>query len=964
MKQAVDLLLSQSIAGGIVIAAVLLIRAVLLRRASARWVYALWLVAAIRLLLPLQWPVWPSTQIGPALSPETIAIALAESPFPLSAANSLAANENFALSSPRVEERDSSALQSEVPAESLPVRAPSWKEVAFCLWLAGALATAAYIARENVRYYMQLARSAVRMSAPGCIPVYRSCADSPCLSGFFRPRIYVNEATLAEGALHHVLLHETAHARRGDNFWLLLKNLLCVLYWFHPLVWVAAFASARDCECACDECATKALSPQERIDYAQTIVRLSGRASKYVSFASAMRTDFRATKTRVARLVRPSPCSRRAAILAAAFLLATCLASFATGEAQRKSVIALPETFETILDYDIAGDGIVLLADGCLYSESAGQWTLMGEFPLATRVATGTAGTFVCENGESADVLMRVGTGGALIERYTLPKALRIDHMEVLKDQVIFTATDASAPAPGALDPRKAYSLNLSEGTLAELSAGAVYDLCADASGALFLLHEDFSGDWAISQVDVSAAGNAREIWRGPMQSVSEIAAGKDGLYLLKTDGTIWWWRAADVPEERVPSVPGETEYYHMLRCDGGALYACASDFEASTHRLVSLLPTVLESEQPVRTLTIVNAEVGTARSDYMESWMREQYPDVELQYLNMDTAQLATRLMAGDAQVDLIYEHASLMDAYAQSGAFLPLNALPAVSESMESSGFLSYASALAVDGNVYCVPELAFTYAYALNEPLLQALNLQWPQPPYTWETLADWAIDALAGTGYQLFSDVVNPPYILYLDMQARSGADINLDSPAFRQSMEAYRRLWQAGLIGEGSDESRALAVETTLDARIAAFGESIRFAPVANLDGTALYPVEIHGYYVYTRTQNADLVEAYLAEYCSARCQNEGEYGLSYQMLLADAEGYSREWANTRPEYAQETDAFRLAAAQSPLLRTKAGVDIRLALGIETDLRAYLNGELSFDEYIVRVQPQIDMVQYE
>ena len=41
MKQAVDLLLSQSIAGGIVIAAVLLIRAVLLRRASARWVYAL-----------------------------------------------------------------------------------------------------------------------------------------------------------------------------------------------------------------------------------------------------------------------------------------------------------------------------------------------------------------------------------------------------------------------------------------------------------------------------------------------------------------------------------------------------------------------------------------------------------------------------------------------------------------------------------------------------------------------------------------------------------------------------------------------------------------------------------------------------------------------------------------------------------------------------------------------------------
>ena len=179
MKQAVDLLLSQSIAGGTVIAAVLLIRAVLLRRASARWVYALWLVAAIRLLLPLQWPVWPSTQIGPALSPETIAIALAESPFPLSAANSLAANENFALSSPRVEERDSSALQSEVPAESLPCPR-TVMEGSGILPVACGRTGYGGIYRQGKRalLYAARARSAVRMSAPGCIPVL------PLLRGF------------------------------------------------------------------------------------------------------------------------------------------------------------------------------------------------------------------------------------------------------------------------------------------------------------------------------------------------------------------------------------------------------------------------------------------------------------------------------------------------------------------------------------------------------------------------------------------------------------------------------------------------------------------------------------------------------------------------------------------------------------------------------------------------------------
>lgn len=63
--------------------------------------------------------------------------------------------------------------------------------------------------------------------------------------------------------------------------------------------------------------------------------------------------------------------------------------------------------------------------------------------------------------------------------------------------------------------------------------------------------------------------------------------------------------------------------------------------------RLV-LLETAEPESAPGRTLTIVNASAGTARSAYMEAWMREHYPDVQIQYVNMDTAQLATRRWPG----------------------------------------------------------------------------------------------------------------------------------------------------------------------------------------------------------------------------------------------------------------------------------------------------------------------------
>jgi beta-lactamase regulating signal transducer with metallopeptidase domain/predicted nucleic acid-binding Zn-ribbon protein len=50
-----------------------------------------------------------------------------------------------------------------------------------------------------------------------------------------------------------VLSHEMTHLRRQDPFRIMAARAACGLYWFHPLMWVAARRFAADCEQACDD---------------------------------------------------------------------------------------------------------------------------------------------------------------------------------------------------------------------------------------------------------------------------------------------------------------------------------------------------------------------------------------------------------------------------------------------------------------------------------------------------------------------------------------------------------------------------------------------------------------------------------------------------------------------------------------------------------------------------------------
>ncbi|MFO0891524.1 MAG: carboxypeptidase regulatory-like domain-containing protein [Isosphaeraceae bacterium] len=78
----------------------------------------------------------------------------------------------------------------------------------------------------------------------------------PLVVGWWRPAIIVPEALMDDpdaSVMDAVLVHELAHVRRGDYLWNLVRKGVEILYWPHPLAWLAGRVVAGVREQACDD---------------------------------------------------------------------------------------------------------------------------------------------------------------------------------------------------------------------------------------------------------------------------------------------------------------------------------------------------------------------------------------------------------------------------------------------------------------------------------------------------------------------------------------------------------------------------------------------------------------------------------------------------------------------------------------------------------------------------------------
>lgn len=111
--------------------------------------------------------------------------------------------------------------------------------------------------------------------------IYESeCISTPFVIGIVRPKIYI-PFNLSEQEREYILKHEQYHIRRKDQIIKICAYILCVIYWFQPLIWFAYFVMIRDMEMSCDEYVLKNSKSDIRVAYSTSLLKLATKTEDF-----------------------------------------------------------------------------------------------------------------------------------------------------------------------------------------------------------------------------------------------------------------------------------------------------------------------------------------------------------------------------------------------------------------------------------------------------------------------------------------------------------------------------------------------------------------------------------------------------------------------------------------------------------------------------------------------------------
>ncbi len=343
-----------SFTGGVLIAAILLLRRLTLFRLP-KWTFLLlWGAALCRLLLPFSFPSPFSLYTGAEALTQAVESAQ-KIPFtpPLPQPEHAPGEQPVVILPLAPQEKETAPARPAAPEQEKTALPPLT-----ALYLTGAGLCALWFAAA---YLWGLARfrDAEPVDAPiltrwrGAHPSPRvrfrqsRAVSAPLTYGLLRPTILfpLHMDWSDSPSLSYVLAHEYVHIRRRDVFWkLLLAAALCA-HWFNPLVWAMYIFANRDLELACDEAVVHSFGLSARPAYALSLLQAAESRPGFLPLCSGYKKS--AAEERILAIMKTNKSSLTAA-LTGLIVIAGTITVFATGPMSVKTEpVVLPEISQT-----------------------------------------------------------------------------------------------------------------------------------------------------------------------------------------------------------------------------------------------------------------------------------------------------------------------------------------------------------------------------------------------------------------------------------------------------------------------------------------------------------------------------------------------------------------------------------------------------------------------------------------
>ena len=295
-----ELLLNLTIAGTATAIIILFIKLVFRNKLTPKWHFYIWIILAIRLLIP----------------------GLPESDFSL--LNTIPTAKNITaverqMESIHPEESKENYIEGNITMKSPITGVQTGRDFSITKqkvniivfgWLTGMALMAIYLVGAYKVFNMR-AKILPESMDPAKLDLLDKCkrevgvfrkitlrigGNTPMLHGLFHPTIIIPDNYTIE-ELRHIFIHELCHYKHKDIFINMICCFFLCVYWFNLIMWLCFYVIRRDIELLCDQRVIEVTG--DRKEYAKVLLRTALRKNRFIFATTSMQNGEKEVAKRI-----------------------------------------------------------------------------------------------------------------------------------------------------------------------------------------------------------------------------------------------------------------------------------------------------------------------------------------------------------------------------------------------------------------------------------------------------------------------------------------------------------------------------------------------------------------------------------------------------------------------------------------------------------------------------------------